>query len=259
MTTSSSWPKKNPSRIYVVKGILNWILDIAFLATQLMELVIVMENLAKLNEILAILTSTVTMTCKLTSYAINKNIFLDMVDRIDEDVFNVHSSEYKAPLVEGVKFINRVSICYAFTLLGCCLGYAAIPFIDSTKMPVSFSYDLGEYKLYMSAFQVLCIFAHSWNIVGGDLCCASFLMLAGAQIDIFKLKLEDVVDKARKRISQQRNRPENTIMNEGEIDEEVNVLLRQYVIHHYAIVRYTNLVSIVQYMCKQFSSSCCDT
>ena len=202
-----------------------------------MEIMVIFKDMKKFNEILSMTMPIVAYLCKLISYTINRQIFLGMIEELDENIFNSHPAHLYQSLEEAVNTMRRMAKLFMAILVAALFFYALLPFIDNKPLPVPFTFfDLGKYRLVMLVFQTLNLIMAAWNTVGIDIACASFLVLTSAQIKILRVRLENVVNEAEKKIGREIVTEGNVRVN-IDVDEKVNLLLRHCIIHYSAIIK----------------------
>ncbi|KAK5647662.1 hypothetical protein RI129_002554 [Pyrocoelia pectoralis] len=222
MQSTGVWPEENSGVINKIKYIFSVTMCIGLVVTMSIEVAHHYKDFVKLSETLYIMITITGYLVKQISLTYNTKTFLKIIEFLRDPIFLSYPYELDHYMVKTVRQSTFIANMYRY-IVGCCVVlFFVYPMVDHKSLPFPFPLELGVYRYFMYAFQIVALGIGAWNNSSIDTITTSLMGITAAQLDILYEKIIYIQNEA----------------PESDDNEDKNVLkvLRQFVEHHNAII-----------------------
>ncbi|KAK5647664.1 hypothetical protein RI129_002556 [Pyrocoelia pectoralis] len=193
-----------------------------------------LKDFIKLSETLYMMITVAEYVIKQISLSYKKKAFLKIIEFLKDPIFLSYPYELDHYMVKTVRQSTFIANTYRY-IVGCCVVlYLVYPMVDHKSLPFPFPLELGVYRYFMYAFQIVTVGIGAWNNSSIDTLTTSLMGISAAQLDILYEKIIRIQNEA----------PENGNKN----DKNVLKVLRQCVKHHNAIIQLSASIKMYRYI-----------
>ncbi|XP_074037219.1 LOW QUALITY PROTEIN: uncharacterized protein [Leptinotarsa decemlineata] len=219
-TLSGHWPG---AKTTIFQRIL-FCLEILFSLSLLAELPNHFDDYEILSEHLSITISPTSYLIKLIIFKFKSDAVQHLISSIKLKEFNNCPKHLRDIIEETVKYSKFLGHGYQLLCFVTVLLYSLVPMFTKADLPVKFSYNTGNFKPVMYAFQVIDIeglVSAASNNSSMDILAMSSMRICAAQIEILNRKIIGLSDEYEKYRT-----------------DHIKTQLKECVKHHMKIIRY---------------------
>lgn len=191
-------PTKKPAKFQTTKSCLNVFLVILVLYITCHDIIngIRTKNIELINHMICfVLIPVIIVVVKMSSFTVNKNSFLSLLDVLESDAFNVHNHN----LNRHIQLIDRIAkFVLVYILTAMCVtefAFGIFPLFTKMKLAIPAPFALGRYTVFYSMFHT---FITVYLIISSTFTNLFYLTLMGisvAQLKILHENLLGIFDK----------------------------------------------------------------
>nr|XP_023022535.1 odorant receptor 13a-like [Leptinotarsa decemlineata] len=223
-TLSGHWPG---AKTTIFQRML-FCLDILFNFSLLAEFTNHFDDYEILSEHLSITISPVSYLIKMIIFKIKSDAVQNLICSIKLKEFNDCPNHLRNIIEQTVKYSKFLGYVYQSLCLVTILLYSLVPVFTEADLPLRFSYNIGNFKPVMYAFQVMGLISAASNNSSMDILAMSLMRICAAQIEILNRKIIGLSDEYEK------YRP-----------DYIKTELKHCVKHHVKIIRYHEILNKV--------------
>nr|XP_023027980.1 odorant receptor 13a-like [Leptinotarsa decemlineata] len=221
-TLSGHWPG---AKTTIFQRIL-FCLEILFSLSLLAELTNHFDDYEILSEHLSITISPTSYLIKLIIFKFKSDAVQHLISSIKLKEFNNCPKHLRDIIEETVKYSKFLGHGYQLLCFVTVLLYSLVPVFTKADLPVKFSYNTGNFKPVMYAFQVIGMVSTASNNSSMDILAMSLMRICAAQIEILNRKIIGLSDEKYR-------------------SDHIKTKLKECVKHHMKIIRYHKLLNKV--------------
>lgn len=165
---SGIWPVKQIKINYLIRTIISWIFSYILLGLMCAEVIHVMGDMKRVNEIACTLTPVIVYCFKMTALVYYRKNFFNIVETLNSDLFNKYSESMQRPLQKILKVTNQGKKIFHILTLSVIIFYTVFPIFDEKELPIPFSFNVGRYRYVMHIFQIVTLSLSAWNLTSID-------------------------------------------------------------------------------------------
>lgn len=215
---SGAWPSKTLTLSGILKLLINLTVNITVFILIIMNAINALEsnNMMLLNWMICILIPLVTFCGKLITLVKNKKCFFSIINCMESDIFNSHDeklNQYVRKIHNILKLLSKYFIVAVTILVSM---FCILPFVKNSMEILPAPFDTGNYDILYKIAHLLVFLYYSFVSISLDTLNLTLLALGGAELDILKEKLLNVIEDAKAYCCsdiKQRTSTENVIEN----------------------------------------------
>lgn len=190
---SGIWPTKEVTTLYRLRTAISWALAYILLAMMFAEVVHVIGDIGKVNEIACTLTPITVYCFKMMALAYYRTNFFNILDTLNSGLFNSFNETMDKPLQEIMKVTTKTSRLFQIMTLCVLSFYAIFPILDKKDLPVPFTFNVGGYIRAIYILQICGLSLCAWNLTSIDLLFVNFMGIAAAIIDTLRKNVAGIM------------------------------------------------------------------
>ncbi|KAB0790785.1 hypothetical protein PPYR_15295 [Photinus pyralis] len=226
MTATGAWPDHS-SITYNIKALFFHAFTIGLFVTMSMQVIFNLNDFTNLSEILYIMVTVTGYVVKQCALTYKRNVFVNLIQFLKDPLFLSYPDELDHYMFETVKKSTLIANVYRFSIAFCIVLFTVYPILENKPLPFPFPYDLGNYRYFMYAFQIISVGVCAWNNCTIDTLTTSLMGIAAAQLDILYEKLI---------VIRKESQENDDVPYCEKSEEDILHKLRQCVEHHNAII-----------------------
>ncbi|XP_031329090.1 uncharacterized protein LOC116160089 [Photinus pyralis] len=231
MTATGAWPDHS-SITYNIKALFFHAFTIGLFVTMSMQVIFNLNDFTNLSEILYIMVTVTGYVVKQCALTYKRNVFVNLIQFLKDPLFLSYPDELDHYMFETVKKSTLIANVYRFSIAFCIVLFTVYPILENKPLPFPFPYDLGNYRYFMYAFQIISVGVCAWNNCTIDTLTTSLMGIAAAQLDILYEKLI---------VIRKESQENDDVPYCEKSEEDILLKLRQCVEHHNAIIQLVNI------------------
>ncbi|KAF5308144.1 hypothetical protein FQR65_LT06323 [Abscondita terminalis] len=236
------WPKQNPSKLYKLYGLINY-MPLVMLSSMLLLNVVLLEDFGEVMQSLSMLISALNTLIKLTTFYLKKSTFLELLDLLESSHFSYYEEKFDNYLKKAITIAKYMSKTFLFS--GMTLVFIVFGPLQSDKtfpMPFPFNIHKQSFIVYFIVYvlQFVAASASALNTVTFDNLSATMMGLSSAY---FKILQKTVLETTKKYKSFSNH--QDPLKFYKTLDELICGKLNECVNHHIALISGITILFVV--------------
>lgn len=239
LSITCTWPKENDTLLYRIIMIVWGFIALVYILLMYTESFKNLDNITEATSVLQFATPLTSYYFKFIAFVYNRNLFIDMIKLLNEDIFYKHEEKLNVYIGKAIKLSEIITKLFATATTSFGLIYVLLPLVNGTNYPTPLSMDFGNLRPLIYFIQVAGVAQAGINNSAIDCLCLTLLTLGACQFDVLIKKIKKVRQYAVEEIKVKfhEDYDGNDLTFVDKVDENVEKRLKNAVQHHVALIK----------------------